>query len=317
MHIIVIGGTGHIGSYLVPRLVKLGHQVSVVSRGQRNPYHPDAAWDKVSHVIIDRAHAEKQGSFGTSIRNLEPDVVFDMTCFEIGSARQLVDALRENVQLLAHCGTVWVQGYSTVVPTTEELPRHPLGEYGRKKNEVEAYLFDQARRTGFPATVLHPGHIVGPGWEPVAPTACHDMDAFVRLARGEELALPNLGMETLHHVHADDVAHCFVQALHNWSSAVGESFFVVSEAALTLRGYAEAVAGWFGQEPNLLFMPMEEWKKSIPAEYIESAVAHAEHSTHCSCSKAKRLLGYSPRYSSLQAVHESVYWLIDQQRLFI
>ena len=25
-------------------------------------------------------------------------------------------------------------------------------------------------------------------------------------ARGEELALPNLGLETVHHVHADDVA---------------------------------------------------------------------------------------------------------------
>ena len=86
---------------------------------------------------------------------------------------------------------------------------------------------------------------------------------FERLARGEELALPNLGMETLHHVHADDVAQAFEQALANWNAAVGESFHVVSPAALTLRGFAEAVGGWFGRAARLRFVPWEEWRKGV------------------------------------------------------
>ncbi len=32
MKVIVIGGTGHIGTYLIPRLVKAGHDVICVSR---------------------------------------------------------------------------------------------------------------------------------------------------------------------------------------------------------------------------------------------------------------------------------------------
>lgn len=67
---------------------------------------------------------------------------------------------------------------------------------------MEAYLLDQARRQRFPATILHPRHIVGPGWVPLNP----------------------------------NVAQAFVKAIANWSSAVGESFHVVSPAALTLRG---------------------------------------------------------------------------------
>jgi hypothetical protein len=47
-----------------------------------------------------------------------------------------------------------------------------------------------------------------------------DCDVHV-LARGEELALPNLGMETVHHVHADDMAQAFVRSLDSWSVAVG------------------------------------------------------------------------------------------------
>ena len=39
---------------------------------------------------------------------------------------------------------------------------------------------------------------------------------------------------------------------------------------------------------------------------------HIAHSPNCSIAKARSLLGYEPRYSSLQAVRESVDWLIAQ-----
>ena len=58
-------------------------------------------------------------------------------------------------------------------------------------------------------------------------------------------------LEAVHHVHADDVAQSFMCALARRSVAVGESFHVVSSAALTLRGYAQSVARWFGQEAKL------------------------------------------------------------------
>jgi uncharacterized protein YbjT (DUF2867 family) len=32
MRIVIIGGTGHVGTYLVPRLVEAGHEVVCVSR---------------------------------------------------------------------------------------------------------------------------------------------------------------------------------------------------------------------------------------------------------------------------------------------
>ena len=36
--VVVIGATGHIGSYLVPRLARDGHEVVAMSRGIRGPY---------------------------------------------------------------------------------------------------------------------------------------------------------------------------------------------------------------------------------------------------------------------------------------
>ncbi len=110
--------------------------------------------------------------------------------------------------------------------------------------------------------------------------------------------------------HADDVAQAFTQAMANRSSAVGESFHTVSPAALTLRGYAEAVAAWFGQEARLRFLPWEEWRATVSEAEAGATWDHIAHSPNCSIAKARRLLDYQPRYSSLQAVYEALGWLI-------
>jgi len=310
MRVVIIGGSGHIGTYLVPYLVTAGHEVINISRSQSLPYQPHAVWKAVQQVTADRWAEDAAGTFGQRVRELQPDVVIDLICFKLESAQQLVTELHERVQHFLHCGTIWVHGPSLEAPVTEEQPRRPFGEYGIQKAAIEAYLLDQARRNGFPATVLHPGHIVGPGWAPLNPAGHFTPQVFAQLGRGEELALPNLGMETVHHVHADDVAQIFMKAMANRSVSIGESFHVVSPAALSLRGYAEAVAAWFGQPARLRFMPWEEWRTTVSPDEASATWDHIAHSPCCSIAKARRLLDYQPRYSSLQAVFESVEWLI-------
>jgi nucleoside-diphosphate-sugar epimerase len=313
MRVVVIGGTGHVGTYLVPRLVEAGYDVVVISRNQRQPYQRHGAWKWVQHVVLDRTAEEAEDRFGKSVRDLHPDIVIDMICFKLDSARQMVEALHGDIQHFLSCGTIWVHGPSVEVPTTEEQPRRPFGEYGIQKAAIEAYLLDQARRNGFPATCLHPGHIVGPGWNPVNPQGNFNPQVFAILARGDELILPNLGMETVHHVHADDVAQIFMQAIANRSNAVGESFHAVSPAALSLRGYAEAVAHWFARDARLRFMPWDEWRKGVSEQDARATWDHIAHSPNCSIAKAQRLLDYRPRYSSLQAVYEAVQWMIEHK----
>ncbi len=94
MRIIVIGGKGHVGTYLAPRLVEAGHEVISISRSRREPYQPHGAWTQVQTVAIDRGEAEQEGTFGRQIADLAPDVVIDMICFTLDSARQIAEALR-------------------------------------------------------------------------------------------------------------------------------------------------------------------------------------------------------------------------------
>ena len=253
--VVVIGATGHVGTYLVPRLVRGGHEVVALSRGLRDPYHPAPEWARVTRVAVDRDAEDAAGTFGGRVAELAPDVVVDMVCFTAASARQLVEALRPSRPLLLHCGTIWVHGPALRVPVTEDEPRTAHGEYGTGKAEIEALLHRETLAGGVPAVVLHPGHISGPGWPVITPAGNLDPAVWTSLATGQPLALPDHGLGVLHHVHADDVAQAFERALTR-PAAIGASFHVVAGQAMTLRGLAAGVAGWFGREPELDFVEL-------------------------------------------------------------
>ncbi|MDK1386565.1 NAD-dependent epimerase/dehydratase family protein [Sinorhizobium sp. 8-89] len=307
--IVVIGGSGHVGSYLIPRLVELGHEVVNVSRGTAKPYRPHYAWGLIESVALDRAVEEKKGQFGTKIAELNGDIVVDMISFDLASTQQIVEALRGKVQHYLFCSTIWVYGRLVAVPSTETDPTSPIDAYGKGKAESEAWLMREAHLNGFPATCFRPGHIVGEGWVPTTPLGNSNPEVYSRIARGGELVLPNLGHETLHHVHADDVAQWVICAIQNRAASVGEIFNTVSEQAITLRGYAEAVYRWFGREPRISFKPFEEWVGEL-GEFAENSRGHIVRSSSHSIEKSRQRLGYKPRYTSLEAIHQSVRALV-------
>jgi nucleoside-diphosphate-sugar epimerase len=307
--IVVIGATGHVGTYLVPRLVRAGHEVVALSRGEREPYVPAPEWRAVERVTADREAEDAAGAFGERIAALAPDAVVDMLCFTPESASRLLDGLRPGRPLLLHCGTIWVHGPVARVPVTEDEPRTAYGEYGTGKAAIEALLQRETVAGGVPSVVLHPGHISGP-WPSITPAGNLDLDVWRRLAAGEPLALPGLGLGVLHHVHADDVAQAFERALTR-PAAIGSSFHVVSEQAMTLRGLAAGVAGWFGREPVLEFVEWAEFERRVGAGHAEATREHVARSIAASIDRAREVLGYRPRFSSLDALHESLRWLAD------
>ncbi len=315
--IVVIGGSGHVGSYLLPALVARGYEVVNVSRGKASPYREHAAWKAIEQVTVDRRAEEAQGKFGARIAGLNADIVVDMISFELDRAQQLVEALRGKIEHYLFCSSIWVYGHATTVPSVETDRTNAIDAYGVNKAKIEAWLLQQARRDGFPATSFRPGHIVGEGWVPINPQANTNPEVFSRIARGEELALPNLGLEMLHHVHADDVAQWIICAIGQRAASIGEVFNTVSSHALTLRGYAEAMYKWFEQEPRLSFAAFDEWKLGLTKSEADTSWGHIMRSSCVSIEKSRQRLGYNPRFSSLEAIQESVTALIASGRIEI
>jgi nucleoside-diphosphate-sugar epimerase len=315
--IVVIGGSGHVGSYLLPALVERGHEVLNVSRGKASPYREHAAWEAIEQVAVDRKAEEAEGRFGARIAELNADIVVDMISFKLEGAQQLVEALRGKIEHYLFCSSIWVYGHATTVPSVETDPTNAIDDYGVNKAKIERWLLQQARRDRFPATSFRPGHIVGEGWVPINPQANANPDVFSQIARGEELVLPNLGLEMVHHVHADDVAQWIISAIEQRAASIGEVFNTVSTRALTLRGYAEAMYRWFEQEPRLSFAPFDQWKLGLTEADAHSSWGHIMRSSCVSIEKSRERLGYRPRFSSLESIQQSVKALIASGRVTV
>src|SRR6516162_9836285 len=104
--IVIIGGNGHVGTYLVPALVERGHAVVNVSRGTALPYRPHPAWKAIEQVVVDRKAEEAVGRFGSRIAGLNADIVIDMISFELEGTQQLVKALHRRVEHFLFCSTI-------------------------------------------------------------------------------------------------------------------------------------------------------------------------------------------------------------------
>lgn len=255
--------------------------------------------------MADRSAEELAGTFGERIAKLNAHVVVDLVCFDIASALQIVSALRNTVQHFLHCGTLWVHGIPRTRPYDETAAREPFGDYGIRKAEIESFLL-RTSREGFPATILHPGHITGPGWTPINPAGNLDVKVFERLAQGMAVALPDDATATFQHVHADDVAHAFELAIANRDSAVGEAFHIAAAEPVTMLDYAHAVARWSGREAMIDLMPWEEWSLTVSERDAELTRDHMLHSPCASIAKAEKLLGFRPGYMAIEAVRDAV-----------
>jgi nucleoside-diphosphate-sugar epimerase len=315
VRIVVVGGSGHVGTFLVPRLVRAGHEVVNLTRGARAPYLDSEAWSDVEQVAVDRAAEDAAGTFGERVAAFEADVVVDMICFAPDSATALVRALRGHCGHLIHCGTIWRYGPSVKQPMREDDTSPPFDEYGIQKAAIAELLAAETAAGGLVTTVLQPGHISGPGWMPIGPLGNLDPGVWYALSAGQEIAVPGLGAELMHHVHADDVAQAFQLAVEHRDAAAGESFNVVAPSALTARGLLGIAAGWFGQTARIRSVTWAEFRTGTTAEFADSSWGHLSRSQYASIEKARNLLGYAPAFEPEAAVLDGIRWMIDHDQL--
>lgn len=317
MRVVVVGGSGHIGTFLVPRLVRAGHEVVSISRGRHTAYAAAPEWADVQQVVADRECEDREGVFGRRIRALRPDAVVDLLCFTVASALALVDDIRGEVGHLLHCGSLWRYGPSHSSPIREGAGTPAVGEYGVQKEAIARLLAAETANGGMPTTSIHPGHIVGRGWTPIGPLGNRDPGVWRTLSAGRTLRIPGIGSEHMHHVHADDVAQLFERAIGQREASAGEEFHAVAATAVTVLGLATAGAGWFGQEARLESIGWDAFRAETTPAFASSSWEHLHRNHVLSIEKSERVLGYRPRWRPEDAVLEGLRSLVESGELVV
>jgi nucleoside-diphosphate-sugar epimerase len=129
---------------------------------------------------------------------------------------------------------------------------------------------------------------------------------FERLKRGEEIVLPYLGLNTLHHIHSYDLSQIILACIEKQDIANGEAFIAVAEQAMTLKAICENLYEYYGKEPNLRFVEWQEFLETVGEKNAADTYDHVFHSPCCTVEKAKRLLGVEIKYSIMDIFLEYI-----------
>ena len=312
MKAVVIGAAGHIGTYLVPMLMKAGFDTVAITRCMSKPYEDYPEWHRVERVLIDR---ENDPEFIDKLKAMEPDIIVDLVNFNIAETKKIVEHFKgTRLSHYLYCSSCWAHGMAETIPfDPDDVRKEPLDDYGRDKFASEMYLKEQYRLNGFPATIVMPGQISGPGWTIINPWGNTSMRVFQDIADGKEIALPNFGQEIIHHVHGYDVAQVFFLAITHRNQALGEAFDAQSATHITLYGYAKHLYEYFGYEPKIKFLPWSEWcEYEGNKEECDHTYYHIVRSGVFSIEKARRLLEYHPKYTCIETIDLAVRSYIER-----
>lgn len=202
MRVLVTGGAGFIGSYLIPRLLERDYEVSVF----------DAAADPVLLQPVRERITYIRGDLGSTpdlyrtLLAVKPEGLFHLGAvlagpceenpirgFQInfGSTQVLLDAaVPLKVKKFFMVSSISVFGRDASEPVKDDAPKNPETIYGQTKLAAEHLLLWYARKFGLDTCALRFTWVFGPG-RTTGITALYSSLILDAMARGEPLAVPN------------------------------------------------------------------------------------------------------------------------------
>jgi nucleoside-diphosphate-sugar epimerase len=119
MKLVLIGGTGFIGPFVIRTLLDQGHEVAVYHRGRANSSLPDG----VRQIIGERRHL---AAAHTQFRDFAPEVVIDFILASERQARATLDAFRGTASRVVAISSGDVYRAAGIIHGTEPGPLQPV-----------------------------------------------------------------------------------------------------------------------------------------------------------------------------------------------
>ncbi len=291
MKTLVIGGTEFFGKCIVRKLLLTGHEVTILSRGNKKP---SEFWSEISHIACDRT---SYVDFKSKLQEKSFDVVIDNQATTEHDISSIIDvfAKRPKPPQYILCSSVAVY-YGLTMPTggfkEEEAsfasqPAHNWQvEYANGKRSAESYL--QQHHGAMPFTILRPTVVEGPG-DP------HKRTWFwiQRIIDGGPILLSEKDKDTCYrHVFAEDVANAFILAVGNMD-AYNQTFNVAGEEVLTVEEYINVVAKALGKEVPTITWKSQKEIEDVLSDYSLPLFFEQVQLIPC-IDKIKAKLGYTP-----------------------
>lgn len=134
MNVLVIGGSGFIGSFLVNHLQSQGHRVAVFHRGTSKATLPA----QVEHIIGDRRELSRHCE---RFQQFKPEIVIDLILSSGRQARELMETFRGEARRIVAASSIDVYRAVGVLHGSEpgDLEPVPLTEDSPLRTKLQTY----------------------------------------------------------------------------------------------------------------------------------------------------------------------------------
>ncbi|WP_349367916.1 NAD-dependent epimerase/dehydratase family protein [Salinarimonas sp.] len=239
MNVLVLGGSGFVGSALVPALREAGFAVTLANRGTRRVPH-------TRQIVLDRDDERSVAALGAPDAPAF-DLVVDTSAYTGPQAARARTALAGRVGRWIHLGSaaVYADGLDRAPREDDPIGGAAVwGAYGLEKSDADRIHL--AAEDGVPTAILRPPYLYGPGND-------NDRETFVfaRALTGRPIVVPGAGAAPLQFLHVADLAAIVVAlARVGWS---GVEIYNVAEAqTVGARDWVELLCEIAGARPPIL-----------------------------------------------------------------
>ena len=299
MKVCVTGGSGYVGSWMVPHLLGDGHFVRVF----------DIQWFGDGFLPKDNSHCEL---IKGDIRDIEAvskafegmDAVIHLACVSNDSSCQLDEGLstsinydafeplviaakKARVRRFIYCSSSSVYGVSDAPDVTEEHPLVPLTLYNKYKGMCEPLLFKH-QSPDLVCTIIRPATVCG-----YAPRMRFDLTVNIITAHAVEKGIITVfgGVQKRPNLHIKDMTACYKLMLTAPEDKIAGQIFNVGAQNMKVSEVAELASAVVEREMGI--------KVGIKAEPSTDV-----RSYHINSDKIFHVLGFKPQFTVEDAIKD-------------
>ncbi|TKJ45987.1 NAD-dependent dehydratase [Candidatus Aerophobetes bacterium Ae_b3b] len=310
--VLVTGAGGFIGSHLTERLVDLGAQVTAFLRYNSRA---DEAMigllppEKKKKIRIIYGELRQSETVKRAMKNI--DIVFNLAALisipysylhpqevietnTLGTLNVLTAAREEEVEKLVQTSTSEVYGTAQYIPIDEKHPKQPQSPYSASKIAADAIALSFYYSFNLPVAIIRPFNAYGPRQSDRAV-----IPAIISQALVKKKVLIGSTTPTRDLNFVSDTVEGFIKIAESENS-IGEEINIGSGFEISIGDLAEKIVSLVGKEVKLI-----KDEKRVRPEKSEVERLLADNS------KARKLLGWSPRVSLDAGLKMTIKWIKD------
>lgn len=257
MNILVTGATGFMGTYLVSRLIECGYKVRALVRDEDKARR---VLDKSCEIFV--GDIEKEETLIGCCDNI--DVVYHMAAlmghdspspeaFEKfrkvnvnGVTNIIREAKKSNVVKFIHISSTAAMGLQKTIRINEETECRPYTPYQVTKREGELCVLAEFEKSGFPAVVIRPSMVYGPGFK-------GDFLTLAKVCKSGWFPKIGSGANLSPALYITDLVEALVKVIDKGKT--GEIYMLSSKESYTLKETAEIIGSALGKKIRFVYIP--------------------------------------------------------------